>query len=97
MTIATTNFLRSEELGTYPSRDTTYSNTAAPITTTRFGPSGSLKSENSTLESTIAVTPKMRSDIFFDLEYIVVSIVEIHQLAMWNDLATFTYYASPKV
>ncbi len=43
---------------------------AIPITTTKFGPSGSLKRENIIFESTIDVIPNIINEVFFDLEFI---------------------------
>lgn len=42
---------------------------AMTITTRRFGPSGSLKNENITLEHAMDVIPKISNDVFFDLRY----------------------------
>lgn len=49
---------------------------AIPITTRRFGPSGSLKNENIILENAIDVIPKIRSELFFELKYIFAIILE---------------------
>jgi hypothetical protein len=54
------------ELNTYASKDTQNMIAAAPITTSKFGPSGSLKSKNITLDNVKAVMPKMSNEIFFD-------------------------------
>jgi hypothetical protein len=42
---------------------------AKPVTTTRFGPSESLKKNNNSLEHTMAVAANSSNDIFFDLKY----------------------------
>ena len=49
---------------------------AIPITTSKFGPSGSLKNKNSALEHKIAVIPKISKEICFDLKYIFVIILK---------------------
>lgn len=49
---------------------------AATTTTSRLGPSGSLKKKNITLEQTRDVTPKSINEAFCDLKYIDVSIVD---------------------
>lgn len=59
-----------EELNKYIAKDKKYMITAIPITTSRFGPSGSLKNKNITLEHIIDVMPKISSEVFFDLKYI---------------------------
>ncbi len=55
-------------------KDKKYTIAAITVTTRRFGPSGLLKKKNIILEHTIAVMPKMSSEIFFDLKYILLSI-----------------------
>jgi hypothetical protein len=60
----------TEELNKYIVKDKKYMITAIPITTSRFGPSGSLKHKNINLESKTDVTNKISNDIFFDLKYI---------------------------
>lgn len=52
---------------------------AIPITTSKFGPSGSLKNKNSILEHTIAVMPKISSELFFDLKNIAVCVLSLTQ------------------
>jgi len=47
---------------------------AIPMTTTRFGPSGSLKKKNIALEHKLAVTAKINDVMFFDLKYIWLSV-----------------------
>ena len=51
--------------------------TAIPITTSKFGPSGSLKNKNITLEHAIDVIPKISNEVFFDLKYIFVIILDL--------------------
>ena len=65
---------RVEGFNKYTAKDKKYTITAIPITTNKFGPSGSLKNKNITLEHTIDVTPKMSNGIFFDLKYMYVII-----------------------
>lgn len=65
-----------EYLYKYTAKDKKYIIVAITITTKRFGPSGSLKNMNITLEHVIDVMPKINNEIFFDLEYIFVSILE---------------------
>lgn len=45
---------------------------AATVTTSKFGPSGSSNNANNVLEETIAVKPKVISEICFDLKYMYV-------------------------
>ena len=59
-----------KELDKYSAKDKQYTIPANTVTTSRFGPSGSLKNENIGLENTIAVIPSMINEIFFDLKYI---------------------------
>ena len=61
---------------TYTARDKTYMITAIPITISKFGPSGSLKKKNISLEHAIDVIPKISNEIFFELKPIVVIILE---------------------
>jgi hypothetical protein len=65
-----------EELNKYIGKDKKYIIAAIPVTTRRFGPSGSLKNKNSTLEQMIAVIARISSEIFFDLKYILYMIPE---------------------
>jgi hypothetical protein len=51
---------------------------AITVTISKFGPSGSLKSANITLEHTIDVIAKISSETFFDMKYIFVIILEIY-------------------
>lgn len=66
MRTANQNFLDSsaEVLRAYAAKDSTYTMTAATITTSKFGPSGSLKKKNSVLENTMAVMPNMNIECF---------------------------------
>ncbi len=57
-------------LNAFTAKDTKYTMTAIPVTISRFGPSGSLKSKNIALEHKIAVTAKISKGVFFDLKYI---------------------------
>ncbi len=59
-----------ENLNKYTIQDKKNKTNAIPITTTRFGPSGSLKSRSSILDKISDVTAKMSNEIFFDLKYI---------------------------
>jgi hypothetical protein len=43
---------------------------AITITISKFGPSGSLRSENNTLEHAIAVRARIRNEVFFEAKYI---------------------------
>lgn len=61
---------RDKGLNKHIAKDKKYIITAIPITTRRFGPSGSLKKKNITLEHTTDVIPNISSGIFFDLKYI---------------------------
>jgi hypothetical protein len=57
-------------LNKYAAKDKKYIITAAPTTTKRLGPSGSLKSKNSIFEHRVAVTANINNEVFFDLKYI---------------------------
>ncbi len=67
-------------LNKYTVKDKKYTISAIPITTTKFGPSGSLNNQNSTFEHAIDVTPKISNGAFLNLEYIFVIISEIYVL-----------------
>lgn len=58
-------------------QDARYMIVAIPITTRRFGPSGSLKNTNIARENIRAVTPRMSSEVFFDAVCMVVMVLEI--------------------
>jgi hypothetical protein len=60
----------------YAAKDTRYITAANTITINKFGPSGSLKSENVNLESTRDVKPKIINDVFFDPKFIIVIILK---------------------
>lgn len=66
MSTASQNLLDSlaEEPNAYAVRDTVYTIAVATRTTSKFGPSGSLKKANSVLENTTEVMPKMSSERF---------------------------------
>jgi hypothetical protein len=68
--IANKSFLELGMLNKYATKDKKNTITAVPITTRRFGPSGSLKNKNITLEQTMDVMPRIISEVFFDLRYI---------------------------
>jgi len=70
------NILFVEGLNKYTANDKKYIMAAIPITTRRFGPSGSLKNKNIILEHTIDVIPRISNEIFFDLKYMSVVILE---------------------
>ena len=55
----------------YTAKDNKYIMIAITTTTRRFGPSGSLKNKNITLEHTKDVAPNMSSGVFLNLKYIV--------------------------
>jgi len=80
--IASKSFLRVVNLDVYATNDTTYSTAAITTTMSRLGPSGSLKNENSALEHTRAVMPRMSSVVFFDMEFIFGSIPASFVLAL---------------
>ncbi len=65
-----------EERNRYAVKDAKNITAAITVTTSKFGPSGSLKSVKSIFEQTRAVTPKINNEIFFDLKYILVIISE---------------------
>lgn len=64
---------------------------ASTVTIRRFGPSGSLKNVNMILEHTMAVIPKIRSEIFFDLKYICL-IVQVMVYLIPNILLKNSYF-----
>src|SRR6185295_8785431 len=70
MKTANTSFLGSDKLNKYIDKDKKYNTTAAPTTISRFGPSGSLKNTNITLENTSDVTPRIINEVFFDFKFI---------------------------
>jgi len=45
---------------------------ASPITTSKFGPSGSLKNKNSNLEHARDIIPKISNEVFFDVKYVLI-------------------------
>lgn len=65
-----------ELLNTYTDKDERYNIKAIPVTMSKFGPSGSLKSEKNTFEKTKAVTTNINNEIVFDLKYIFLIILE---------------------
>jgi len=56
----------------YAATDKKYTIAAVPTTTSKFGPSGSLKKKNSAREQRIDVTARISNEIFFDLKYMLV-------------------------
>jgi hypothetical protein len=56
----------------HTSNDEKYRITASPVTTSKFGPSGSLNRKNNVLEHTSAVIPSVSNDVFVDVKDIVV-------------------------
>ena len=59
-----------EGMNDHTIKDEKYRITAIPVTTRRFGPSGSLKSKNNVLEHTRDVIPRISNDVFFELKRI---------------------------
>jgi len=59
--------LESETLNKYADKDIENMTAAATVTTSRFGPSGSLKKKNSALEQRRAVMPRRKREALFDL------------------------------
>ena len=74
MQIANRSLLRPvvEGMNDHTIKDGKYRITAIPVTTRRFGPSGSLKSKNNVLEHARDVIPRISNDAFFELKYIFV-------------------------
>src|SRR5678815_3927662 len=69
MQIANRSRLRLVEgMNDHTIKDAKYRITANPVTTRRFGPSGSLKRKNNTLEHTRDVMPRISNEAFFDLK-----------------------------
>jgi hypothetical protein len=79
MKIPIPSFWRSvaEEWNAYIVTERRYTIAAVPITTSKFGPSGSLKKENIALAHTMDVMPNISNEIFFDLNNILVVIVRV--------------------
>jgi hypothetical protein len=75
--IPTSNPLRLfiEGLNKYTIKDKKYTIIAIAITTKRFGPSGSLKNTNITLDNKIAVTANITNGNFFDWKDMIVIIL----------------------
>ena len=64
----------TEDSSTYIVKDKKYTTPNIPITTRRFGPSGSLKNENIALDNMRAVIPKIINEVLFDLKYMILII-----------------------
>src|SRR5688572_24868140 len=71
MRITNKSFLRLVvgALKKYTAKDKRNIMTAIPVTISKFGPSGSLKSKNINLENRIDVAPNISKGILFDLKY----------------------------
>ncbi len=69
----------AEELNPYATRDTAYTIAAIPMTTSKLGPSGSLKNHSITLEHTRAVRPSINNKFFFDLNNMLVIILDFNR------------------
>lgn len=76
-----------EILGEYAIKDKIYKTSATTITTKRFGPSGSSKNTNITLEHTTDVTPKITNEVFLKLKYILIRMAyakyQRHRQSLW--------------
>jgi len=72
MKIAAKSFFGAviEELNKYTVKDKKYKINASPITTSKFGPSGSLNNKKSNLEHARDITPRIRNEVFFDVKYV---------------------------
>jgi len=72
MKIANESLLRptAEGINKYAPKDKKYRIAAIPVTTSKFGPSGSLKNTNIILEHASAVIANISSEVFFDVKYI---------------------------
>jgi len=57
-------------LSKYAVKDRKYITAAITVTISRFGPSGSLKNANMALEHRIAMTPKIISEVLFEVRFI---------------------------
>ena len=60
----------------YTVKDKKYRTSANTVTMSKFGPSGSLKKKNIALEHTRAVMAKIINEVFFDLKYMFVIVLE---------------------
>ena len=71
MRITNKSFLRLVvgALKKYTAKDKRNIMTASPVTISKFGPSGSLKSKNINLENRVDVAPNSSKGILFDLKY----------------------------
>jgi len=72
MKIAAKNFLGAvkEDLNKYTVKDKRYKINASPITTSKFGPSGSLNNKKSNLEHERDIIPRISNEVFFDVKYV---------------------------
>ena len=71
-----------EESNKYAAKDKKYTSIATPATMSKFGPSGSLKNKNSALEHAKDVAAKIATEIFFEIKYIAVIVLEIYELSL---------------
>lgn|GEM_PF-3012289 len=92
MRIANKSFLEREKLKKYAAKERRNTMAAAPTTTKRFGPSGSLKNRNITLEKTSDVIARIRSEIFSDLK----CIFKLYQKLRAAGLGLEPRYSPPK-
>jgi hypothetical protein len=78
MQITNRSFLRpvAEELNKNTGKDKKYMIAAITVTTNKFGPSGSLKNKNIVLEHTMEVILRISKEVFFDLKYMFIIILE---------------------
>ncbi len=77
-----------EDLNKYTVKDKKYRISAITTTMSKFGPSGSLKSENSIFEHAMDVMPKISNEVFFDLKYIFVIVLQNLRAGDWYDVGT---------
>jgi hypothetical protein len=75
------------DLNEYAAKDKKYTIAAIPITTRRFGPSGSLKNKKITLEHTMDVMPRISRGVFFDLKCIFI-LYQTYKLPVWDNVGT---------
>ena len=67
----------------HTSNDEKYRITASPVTTSKFGPSGSLNRKNNVLEHMSAVIPSVSNDAFFDVkDIVVISVLYINKYSI---------------
>jgi len=68
---------------------------ANPPTIKRLGPSVSLKKKNNSLEQRIAVAPKITNEIFFDLKFIFMILLDIWVIITFSFFSLYLFCQRP--